>query len=384
MKSAEEDAKPRVTLVEQHVVKAGAEGYEEIDAASFAAKNLYNLGNDTLRQSFFDGGGFLSYNQLYHLLKEEEAYRALPRKVSQLVLKQVTQDWQSFFAAMRSWKRAPEKFLGKPKPPGYKHKQKGRCLLTYNDQAISRRWLQKGLVKPSGLNILVPTKQTHIKQVRIVPRREYYVVEVVYEREPEENDLDENLIAGIDLGIDNLLMQLAALLRPNQQGYQPIAVNGRGAKSINQFYNKRRARLMSQVGRGSTQRLRRLTQKRNRRLKHLMHTASRRVIDHLVDRNIGTLVIGHNPKWKQGVRIGRINNQKFVSIPHAMLLDMLTYKAQLAGMKVVLQEEGYTSKCSFLDGEYPQKREPYAGRRISRGMFRAGDGTLIHADVNGS
>jgi putative transposase len=291
----------------------------------------------------------------------------------------VTGDWQSFFTAMRAWKRAPEKFLGKPKPPGYKHKQKGRCLLTYNDQAISRRWLKKGLVKPSGLSIFIPTKQTHIKQVRSVPRREYYVVEVVYEREPEENDLDETLIAGIDLGIDNLLT-----LTSNQQGYVPIVVNGRGAKSINQYYNKRRAKLMSQVGRGSTKRLRRLTQKRNRRLKHLMHTASRRVIDHLVDRNIGTLVIGHNPNWKQGVRIGRVSNQKFVSIPHAMLLDMLTYKAQLAGMKGVLQEEGYTSKCSFLDGEHPRKRERYAGRRISRGLFRAGDGTLINADVNGS
>jgi putative transposase len=68
-----------------------------------------------------------------------------------------------------------------------------------------------------------------------------------------------------------------------------------------------------------------------------MHTASRRVIDHLVDRSIGTLVIGYNPNWKQQVRIGRVNNQKFVSIPHAMLVDMLTYKAELAGMKVVLQ-----------------------------------------------
>jgi putative transposase len=115
-----------------------------------------------------------------------------------------------------------------------------------------------------------------------------------------------------------------------------------------------------------------------------MHTASRRVIDHLVDRSIGTLVIGYNPNWKQQVRIGRVNNQKFVSIPHAMLVDMLTYKAELAGMKVVLQEESYTSKCSFLDREYPQKREQYAGRRIHRGLFRAGDETLVNADVNGS
>ena len=205
MKPGDDDAKNRVILVEQHMVKAGAEGYEAIDAASFAAKNLYNLGNFTIRQSFFAGDGYISYNRLYHRLKGTEAYRALPSKVSQWVLKQVTGDWQSFFAAMESWKKEPEKFLGRPRPPGYKHKQKGRCLLTYTDQAISRSWLKKGLVKPSGLDVFVPTKQTHIKQVRIVPRRAYYVVEVVYEREPEENNLDENLVAGVDLGVDNLI-----------------------------------------------------------------------------------------------------------------------------------------------------------------------------------
>lgn len=97
---------------------------------------------------------------------------------------------------------------------------------------------------------------------------------------------------------------------------------------------------------------------------------------------IGTLVIGYNPKWKQRVNIGRVNNQKFVSIPHAMLLEMLTYKAELAGIQVVLQEESYTSKCSFLDREFPEKREVYAGKRIQRGLFQAADGNLINADVN--
>jgi putative transposase len=242
MKPDQDDAKTKVILVEQHVVKAGDEGYAEI-AAAFAAKNLYNLGNYTIRQSFFAGDGFIPYTRLDKLLKETEAYRALPSKVSQWVLKQVIGDWRSFFAGMRSWKREAEKFLGRPKPPGYKHKQKGRCLLTYNDQAISRRWLKEGLVKPSGLSVFIPTKQTHIKQVRIVPRREYYVVEVVYEREPEEHNLDENLVAGVDLGIDNLIT-----LTSNQQGYQPIVVNGRGLQSVNQYYNKRRAKLISQVG----------------------------------------------------------------------------------------------------------------------------------------
>ena len=366
-----------VTLVEQHVIKASDPRFEEIDAAAFAAKNLYNLGNYTLRQSWLSGDGYIPYTQLYHLLKETEAYCALPRKVSQLVLKQLDQNWRSFFAALRTWREHPDRFLGRPRPPGYKHKQKGRFLLTYNQQAISRRWLRKGFVKPSQLEVFIRTQQTDIKQVRIVPRRDHYVVEIVYSRAPEEHDLEEDLIAGVDLGVDNLIT-----LTSNQPGFTPVVVNGRGLKSINQYYNKRRAERQAQVGTRSTRRLRQLTEKRNRRIKHLLHIASRRVIDHLVMRRIGTLVIGYNPNWKQRVRLGRVNNQKFVSIPHAMLLEMLTYKAELAGIRVVLQEESYTSRCSFLDGEFPQKRDAYAGKRIKRGLFRTADGKRINADVN--
>ena len=366
-----------VTLVEQHVIKASDPRFGEIDAAAFAAKNLYNLGNYTLRQSWLSGDGYIPYTQLYHLLKETEAYCALPRKVSQLVLKQLDQNWRSFFAALRTWREHPDRFLGRPRPPGYKHKQKGRFLLTYNQQAISRRWLRKGFVKPSQLEVFIRTQQTDIKQVRIVPRRDHYVVEIVYERAPEEHNLEEDLIAGVDLGVDNLIT-----LTSNQPGFTPVVVNGRGLKSINQYYNKRRAERQAQVGTRSTRRLRQLTEKRNRRIKHLLHIASRRVIDHLVMRRIGTLVIGYNPNWKQRVRLGRVNNQKFVSIPHAMLLEMLTYKAELAGIRVVLQEESYTSRCSFLDGEFPQKRDAYAGKRIKRGLFRTADGKRINADVN--
>jgi putative transposase len=117
---------------------------------------------------------------------------------------------------------ALDRFLGHPRPPGYKHKQKGRFLLTYNDQAFSRRWLRKGLVKPSQLDVFITTQHTNIRQVRIVPRRDHYVVEIVYQRAPEEYHLDEDLITGVDLGIDILIT-----LTSNQTGFIPV-VNGLG------------------------------------------------------------------------------------------------------------------------------------------------------------
>ena len=368
-----------VTLVEQHHIQGNDPRFAAIDAAAFAAKNLYNKALYVVRQAFIHEDVYIPYTKLYHLLKTTEEYRALPCKVSQLVLKQLDQNWRSFFAAIKDWRQHPERYLGRPRLPKYKPKQSGRFLLTYNNQAFSRTLLRQGLVAPSRLGIIIKTDKEQIKQVRIVPKKQHYVVELVYKQAVTDNNLDSQLIAGVDLGIDNLMT-----VTSNQVGFVPIAVNGRSLKSINQFYNKRKAQLQSQVGTRTTKRLVRLTNKRNRKVKHYLHVASRRVIDHLVAQGIGTMVIGYNQEWKQRVAIGRVNNQKFVAIPHAQLVAMLTYKAELAGIQVVKQEESYTSKCSFLDGEFPQKRIHYAGRRLRRGLFRASDGRLINADVNGA
>ena len=96
------------------------------------------------------------------------------------------------------------------------------------------------------------------------------------------------------------------------------------------------------------------------------------------------LVIGKNDGWKQEVNMGKRNNQQFVQIPHARFIEMLAYKAELVGIRVIITEESYTSKCSFLDNEPVKKQETYAGKRVKRGLFRASNGRRINADVNGS
>ena len=108
------------------------------------------------------------------------------------------------------------------------------------------------------------------------------------------------------------------------------------------------------------------------------------MINLLVEEGIGTLVIGKNVNWKQEVEMGKRNNQQFVALPHARFIEMLAYKAELVGIRVIITEESYTSRCSFLDNEPIKKQETYAGKRVKRGLFRASDGRLINADVNGS
>src|SRR5260370_28924372 len=139
-------------------------------------------------------------------------------------------------------------------------------------------------------------------------------------------------------------------LTSNKPGFRSVLVNGRPVKSVNQFYNKRKADLQKQLGTtGTTKRMERMTNKRNRRIDQYMHTASRRIIDLLVKEGIGVLVIGKNDAWKQEANMGKSTNQNFVQIPHARLIEMLTYKDELVGITVKVTEDSYTSKASSLD-----------------------------------
>src|SRR5262249_44833831 len=115
------------------------------------------------------------------------------------------------------------------------------------------------------------------------------------------------------------------------------------------------------------------------------------IIARLVAEGIGTLVIGKNPGWKREAELGWVTNQHFVGLPRARFIAMLEYKAKLAGIRVVLQEESYTSQASFLDGDPiptydPNQKEPpvSSGKRVKRGLYRAKDGRCLNADVNGS
>jgi IS605 OrfB family transposase len=370
-------------LAEQHIIRKGDNRWLEIDLAAFKSKNLYNAAMYRIRQHYFATQTYLTYFYLEKGFKSKALLddQRLQISVVQQVLMQVDQEWRGYFAALQMWKVHPEKFTGKPRFPGYKDKSNGRNLLVFTKNAISRIALKRGQIKLAGLTFEIPTRiqPEHINQVRIVPRSTHYVIEVIYTVQPQPVPSNKQHVAGIDMGIDNVVA-----LASNQPGFTPLLVNGKLLKSINQWYNKRLAVLQAQLPKHQyrSKQIQALTFKRNCRVNNYLHQTSKWIMDWLVERQIGTLVIGKNVGWKQAVELGKVNNQKFVPIPHARLIEMLTYKAALVGIDVVLTEESYTSKCSFLDGEALGKHEQYAGRRVRRSEFVSADGRRIHADVN--
>jgi putative transposase len=192
-------------------------------------------------------------------------------------------------------------------------------------------------------------------------------------------------VALVDLGLNNLMA-----VTSNHPGIKPLLINGRPLKSINQFFNKRVAKSQSLY---AERQRKSLNSKRNRRIDNYLHTVSRRVIDWCQLNLIRHLIIGHNEGGKQDINIGKKNNQEFVQIPHAKLIRLLTYKAQLAGIEVTSTEESYTSKASALDrDELPtfnsraksNIKPVFSGKRIKRGLYKASTGDTINADTNGS
>lgn len=362
-------------LVEQHIIKKSNALFEECDRVSFLSKNLYNKANYLVRQSFTnkENKKYLNYYEINKLLKNDIDYCSLPRKVSNQTLMVLDKNWKSFFSTIKSWSK--NKFKGKPNLPKYLDKTKGRFLTVYEKGAISTKELKNGIVKLSGTNITIKTDKKNINQCRIVPRNDRYIIEIVYTINDIEKKINNDRYCSIDLGLNNLATIASNVIKP-------VVINGKPLKSVNQYYNKKLAKFKS--NKNSNTKIYKLCNKRNNKIKNYLHKSSRYIVNHLVSNEINTLVVGYNKGWKQDINIGKVNNQKFVNIPYLMFINMLKYKCELAGINFILNEESYTSKCSFLDYEEIKKQKEYKGKRIKRGLFKSAKGKLINADLNGS
>lgn len=376
-------------LVESHIISENNKHWKECDRICFASKNLYNQALYRVKKHYEETGLYKNYNALAkELASEKQAdYTCLNTKVSQQTLMILDKNMKSFFKSLKEYKKCPSKFTGSPKLPKFKHKNKGRNIAVFTIQAISSKELKKGFAKLASSLISIKTDKT-VQQIRIVPLATgQYKIELIYIKAEMELVINTNY-AGVDLGLNNL-----ATVAMNNGG-KSFIINGKPLKSINQYYNKRLAKLKSELPnvlingekkqKSISKKINKLTHKRNCKINDYMHKSSRVLVDILKQNNISKVVIGKNKQWKTEINIGKKNNQKFVSIPHAKFIQMVEYKLNLIGIDAICREESYTSKCSFLDNEPIKKHDNYLGRRVKRGLFRSSKGIKYNADVNGA
>lgn len=372
-----------IQRTEQIIISKKHPKYKIIDEMCFKAKNLYNYANYIIRKSFIEEEKYIQYYDLNRELKSHQQYKDVMSQPANCILRILDKNWKSFFVSIKDWSKNKGKYLGKPKLPKYLKKD-GRFLWMipnnscyYKDDGTIHfkiKKLQGYIWKSRCLGRLI--------QVRFVPKGSCYVMEIVYEIEvPDVSDKDSERIAAIDLGVNNLVTMT------NNIGLNPIIINGKGIKNINQFYNKRVAKEKSLLKirhkKDWSNKLNRITFKRNQRIRNYLHNTSAYIVKWCVENNIDALVVGYNKKQKQNINIGN-NNQKFVMIPHKILIQQLSYKCQNKEIGFVLTEESYTSGTSFLDNEFPTEENYKKSRRVQRGLFKSNSGQLINSDVNGS
>lgn len=362
---------------------------DELREQMILSNNLYNQANYMIKEYYKSTGKYLSYLKVELKCKTQEEqfnnYRKIHKaQCAQQILKILDQNWKSFFKSIKDFKQNPLKYKGCPKPPRYKEKGVFNTLI-YPNQSCQ--------IKDSKIHlwrdyepIKLPQKEfdfTRFQQVRLIPKKQYIKVEIVYNKDCVNSDLDAPKALGIDLGLDNLVTCVSE--------DKTFTVSGKILKSMNQFYNKTKAKLKSQKeGEGkrrkwlNTDKLQKLEEKRSDFIKDFLHKTSRGIVNFCLSNKISKIVVGHNKQWKDSIAIGKQNNQNFVSIPHSQLISYLKYKCELVGIMFVECEESYTSKCDALALEDIKKNKVYLGNRIKRGLFQSSVGKLINADVNGA
>lgn len=370
--------------IEQIIIRKTHPKFKVIDQQCFHSKNLYNEANYKIRQKFIKDGEYIPYKDMNFEFKTHENYKLTFSQPANCTLRVLDKNWKSYFRAIKDWKNNPSKYLGMPKLPKYLKKDGRFPWMIPNNQLVYD--YEKGIVYIR--NRLLNDYEWkcrclgRIIQVRFIPKGSCYVMEIVYETEIPNVKTESNRIASIDLGVDNLVTMT------NNIGLNPIIINGKGIKSINQYYNKRLAKEKSLLkirhGKDWSNKLDVITFKRYQRIKNYMHNASAYIVKWCAENDIDTLVVGKNKEWKQNVDMSKQSNQKFVNIPYQMLLQQLQYKCENVGIKYVETEESYSSGTSFLDGEETIKQNYDKSRRIERGLFRSNSGLLINSDVNGS
>jgi len=384
--------------------------YKQLLNLTRISKDLYNQSLFVLRKDLDETKKFISKFDLMKKmstvpnLDNEINYRKLPAQASQQTIMLCHGAVSSYFKALKAWKKDPSKFKAQPRFPSFVKKD-GHQVLTLTNQTASMKENVITFGKRvfgDEIKISIPEKEYEkyknlwidseerlarnrklFQQIRVVPQQggDYFNIEICYYRAKETVVLNSDNAIAVDIGVNNLMTVVSNF------DDIPFIINGKPLKSINQYFNKKKAEMSSDLnkkGLFTSKRLRKLFRKRNAKVSDYMHKASKYLIDYCIINQVSKIVVGYNPEWKVGVQIGKVNNQNFVMIPFHSLISKIEYKAETYGMEVIKIGESYTSKCSALDLEPVKKHEKYKGRRVHRGLFKASDGQVINADVNGS
>ena len=363
----------------------------------YAAFKLWNVCNYERRN--YRELGLVQFPDWYYQKSHHKAdiwYRSLPSQTAQEICKQLDKSWKSYFALVKS------KGIVNPHPPRFKQE---KMAITY---------MQNGIVHAPGdsrVRLSLPKKLKEymqavygirdnylylenvifrntdsIKQIKVYPpdsHGESRLI-VIYQVEDKEILWDNGHYLSIDLGLHNLVTAY------DSEGRSFIV--GRKYLNIAHRYDKEIARVQSQWGRCQASRgvkfpkisnhLRRLYQKKQNSIRDYLHKVTRYLVDYCVSREIHTVVIGDITNIRKENDLGSKVNQQLHGLPYRKLYGLLEYKLAQKGIRLVRQEESYSSQCA-PDTALVAKEYAVKSNRRKRGLYQNGS-KIYNADTVGA
>ena len=382
--------------VKQQVKHLSKNDYNSLKYLCHIAKNLTNEAIYNVRQHYFKEGKYLSYHQNYSLLKSSPNYKTLNSNMAEQILREVDGSFKSFFGLLKLAKKGEYSFKD-CKLPNYLPKDGYTTLIIgfvrLNGNKLVLPYSNSFRKDHDPVEITIPPilVDRKIKEIRIIPKSKarFFEIQYIYEAECIQRNLNPNNALALDLGVNNLVTAVS-------NSGKSFIIDGKRLKSINQWFNKKNARLQSikdkqHFGKVTTNRQKVIARDRNNKVNDYMNKAARIIINYCIENDIGTLVVGYNETFQRESRLGKNNNQNFVNIPFGRLLKKFEYLCELNGIVFVKQEESYTSKSSFWDKDEIPKynadtptKYNFSGMRIQRGLYKTASGYIFNADVNGA
>ncbi|RMH17430.1 MAG: transposase [Gammaproteobacteria bacterium] len=370
-------------VVQKNHLRLSKADFSVLFRVAHRCKNLYNTTLYTIRMHFNQTGEYISWKELYHLLKAHPNYTDLSSDHAQLTIRKVRQNFSSFFELLKKQKEGS--YTEKVGVPRFLPKD-GLFQIEFISRQIRRegRFLRLSLGRAKRtlgvgyIYVRVPRNIENrlITGVRIIPKfRSYFEIEFLYEPDIILPELDSSQYLGIDLGLDNFATAVST------RGTAFI-LEGRGIKSFNRWWNKQKGKLQStydKMGLKSGRKMERLQIRRYNTVRNYLSHQVNAVVRHCIEHRIGTLVIGDWGDMKRGLRMRKHVSQSFQQIPFALFRRKLQSKAELHGIEVVMQEESYTSQMCSNCGLIRKSN------RVHRGLYRCSNCHMErNADVNGA
>ena len=368
-------------LVEKHKIYKSHPSYSKLDDMSRKANNLYNQCVYFAKHS---ENLFEDLKNLDKVMKsfpdEHDNYRSFGyAQCAQQILRLFHQNLRSYFASIKDYKKNPSKYSGRPRFPKFR-KSNDRFQVIFTNQVAKLVGNTITIASRTFDNKLSITLRTNsskkLCQVTFTPRNDYFLVYVAHEVEDVMISQKSNKVASIDIGLKNL-----ATVTFSEQD-EPILYRSDLVK-INKDFNRLDADYASILkktqNKYTSKRRKRFSEKYSGLVEDRLHKISRTIINDLSQRGVSTVVVGKNTGHKTGSKL-----KNFVQVPLFRLIEMIKYKAELAGITFIQVNESYTSGTSFLDNELPTKEYYNSNRRKFRGLFFSNNLKRINANVNGS